>query len=136
MSVQAIMSIHDKRSASAASVASGEALYPASSEVSIVSMPAVADEHRLADIQRAVEICIDFARDTNQFGSSGSTSIVTSLNGGKAAIRVELIATNVVTGDIGIMITGSVRNKGSRNITEEAHKQLLDWMNENGRLAT
>lgn len=135
MGVQATMKIGDKVDALAVSILSGEATYPGTDEVRIITILAAADEHRLADIQRAVMLCIDYARDNNIYTSSGSIAIVTNLNSGKAGVRREGIATNVVTGDVGLMVGGTVRNKGGRNITDDAHKQLLDWMNEQNRLA-
>lgn len=134
MPLQATMTIGDKTTAVAATIVSGGATYPNPNQVRIVSILPAADQHRFADIHRAVKNCLDYARDNNLFVTSGSIAIVSNLDGGKSSIRQESIAANIVTGDVGIMVLGSVRNRGSINITENAHIQLLNWMNENDRL--
>ena len=134
MGKQATMTIGDKIGSTASTIATGGATYPGVNQVRIVTLVAVADEHRLADIQRTVKVLIDAARDNNVFRGSGSKAYTTTLNGGKEGIIAKAISADVVDGDIALMIVGTVSNKGNRNITEEAHIQLLDWMNETDNL--
>ncbi len=135
MGVQAIMTIGDKKGSVVNTVATAAAVFPSTFEVSIVSILPTADLHRLADIQRAVKLCIDYARDNNLYGGGSQLYVVTTLNGGKAAIRSNNVANEVVTNDVGIMLNTFEIAKGSRNIMDNAHRQLLDWMNEQDRLA-
>jgi len=134
MGVQATMIIGDKKASAAATVASGAATFPITNQVSVVSILPAADSHRLADIERAVEICIDYMRDNNLYGGASPLYVVTTLDGGRNTVRTNNVATEVVTNDVGIMINNFERAKGSRNIIDNAHKQLLDWMRENERL--
>ena len=134
MGVEASMTIGTKTSAVAAVVASGAAVFPAAGKVGIVSILPAADTGRIGEVQRAINHCIDYARDNNLFRSATSIAVVTTLNGGKVAVRTETLSTNVVTNDVGIMILGAVRDGGDTNIVENAHQQLLDFMNENDRL--
>ena len=134
MGVQATMTIGDKRGSAATVIASGGATYPGANQVRVVTILPTADLHRSVEIHSAIRACLDYARDNNLFVASGAMAVVTSLDGKKAAIRTVGIAANVVTGDVGIMIAGSVRNQGGINITDNAHKQLLDWMREEDRL--
>ncbi len=134
MGIQATMTIVDKETSIAATVASGAATFPFTDQISIVSILPTADLHRLADVQRAVEICIDYARDNNLYVGTSQIYVVTTLDGGRNAVRTNNVATEVVTNDVGIMINNFEIQKGSRNIMDNAHKQLLDWMNENDRL--
>ncbi len=135
MGVQATMLIGRKSAASAVVTASAAAGYPPANSVSIISLPTVAQAGQTADIYRAIMLVIDWVRDTRQFNSAGSSAFVTSLTGGKAGVLTRSIATDVVDGDFGLMVVGSVRNLGNRLDTETAHKQLLDWMREKGRLS-
>jgi len=134
MGVQAFQFIGDKKGRTYAVVASGAALYPNFGEVSIVSILPAPDLHRSGEVQRAIMYCLEYARDNDLYTSAGSISVVTSLDGGKSAVRTEAIAANVVTNDVGIMITGSTRNDGGTNITYEAHRQLIDGSREDERL--
>ncbi len=135
MGVQSTMTIGDKQGSAAVTVASGAATFPSTFQVRIVSILPAADLHRLADIQRAVQICIDYARDNNLYTGGASIYVVTTLSGGKVAIRTGAVASAVVTNDVGIMVNNFESAKGARNIMDNAHKQLLDWMNEQDRLA-
>lgn len=135
MGVQALMSFHNKRTVSIVTRASGTAIYPGFGVVSTVSILPAADLHRIGEVERCVMYCLEYARDNNIFVSSGSISIVTTLDGGKNGIVEIPIATNVITGHVGIMITGTVRDNGGTLITYEAHRQCLDAMREQGRLA-
>ena len=136
MGAQATMAIGDKAKAFAINLAEGGlGTFPAANQVSIISLPATADAHRLADIQRAVVICLDFARDNNLFISAVSVAVLTTLNGGKVAVRTEALASAAIIDDVGILIVGSVRDGGDTNIVDNAHKQLLQFMREEGRLA-
>ena len=134
MGVQATMTIGDKKGASFAVVASGGATYPAINQVSIVSILDGDDAERYADIERAHQICMDYAKENNLFNSAGSIAIVTTLDGGKEAVTTKNLAADVVTGDVGLMVVGSQRNKGYSNIQHEAYIQLIDAARENTRL--
>jgi len=134
MGVQAFQYIGDKKSRTYAVVASGAALYPNLGEVSIVSILPVPDLHRSGEVQRAVMYCLEYARDNDLYNSSTSISVVTTLDGGKSAVRTETVAANVVTNDVGIMIVGSTRSEGGTNINYEAHRQLIDGSREDERL--
>lgn len=136
MGVQAIRGVLDPKLTTAFTTpATTAAVFPGADECSVVTMLAAADTHRLGEIQRQVENCINFARDEDLFDSAGSVCVLVKLDEPKASIRTEALAASVVTGDVGIMIVGSERAKGSRNILENAHKQVLDFMNEQDRLA-
>ncbi len=136
MGVQASMTIEQKPKAVAINLGEpGLGTFPIAGDVSIISLPAILDEHRLADIQRAVVICLDFARDNNLFTSAVSVAVLTTLNGGKNTVRTETLASAAVTGDVGLLIVGTVRAVGDTHIVDGAHKQLLQFMREEGRLA-
>ena len=113
---------------------SGAAVYPGINQISVVTMLAAADTHRNLEIINLLKDCLDYIRDENVLTSAGSISIVTTLIAGKAGIRTESIAASVVTGDVGIMIIGSERIKGSRNYFFNAHDQIIDWLREQDRL--
>lgn len=136
MGVQCYMTIGDKKGSSAFPIASGGGAYPTTEEVGIISILPAADLHRLGEVQRTVMYCLEYARDNNIFISAGSIAIVTTLDAGKSGIREEGIIANVVTDEVGIMVVGSTRVDGGTLITYEAHRQLLDWMNENDRLVS
>jgi len=124
---QVTMKIGNKTSASKVGRPTGDPTYPPNGSVSIAVMPPSSDSGRAADIHRTVRILIDYVRDNKSFSSAGSMAFVTTLDGGKAAVREEPIATNVLPGEIALMVTGSVRALGNRMDTENAHRQLLDW---------
>ena len=85
MGVQAIRTITGKKEDTVLTTpATALAAFPAAGEVSVVTILAVADQHRLADAERAIRICLDYARDNNLYTSAVSVSVVTTLNGGKA----------------------------------------------------
>lgn len=136
MGVQAIRAVTGQKSSVVFTApATALAAFPAAGECSVVTMLGSGDVHRLGEIQRRIEDCINYARDNNLFTSAISIAVVVKLNESRPSIRVETLIANVVTGDVGIAIVGSERTKGSRNILENAHKQVLDWMNEENRLA-
>lgn len=137
MGVQAIRSVEGtKLSTIFTAPASGAAVFPGADQCSVVTMLAAADTHRLGETQRRIEDCINFARDNDLFKpGSADIAVVVKLNETRADIRTEGDPLNVVTGDVGIMMAGTEVSKGSRNILENAHKQVLDWMNEQDRLA-
>ncbi len=134
MGVQAFQFIDNKSSRTYSTVASGAAVYPNFSEVSIVSILPAPDLHRSGEVQRAIMYCLEYARDNNLYNLAGSISVVTTLDGGKNAVRTESIAANIVTGDVGIMIIGSTRNEGDTSFVYEAHRQLIDGSREDDRL--
>ncbi len=137
MGVQSTMTIGDKKAAIAVTQSPGGAFFPTTNNISIISLAIATDEHRLGEIHRAIGYCIDYARDNNLFSNTTLTdlAVITTLNGGKAAVRTELIAADVVLGEVGIMLGTAVRVRGATNITENAHRQLLDWAREAQRLA-
>ncbi len=131
MGVQAFMSIEAAPAFSIATIATGTANYPAAGSVSIVTILPAGDIHRYVEVFDVVRKLITYARDENIYVGAGSVAIVSSIDG---TIRVESIAANIVTGDIALMIVGSEKAKGSRNILDIAHRDLLNYMNENARL--
>lgn len=135
MGVEATMTIGDKANAIAVPVLSGAATFPQINEVRIVTMVGILDQYRLAEVQRAVIACIDFFRDGN-YGGFGASSmgIITSLANPKGSVRADPVANNIVDDDIGLMLAGSTISSGSTNIIENAHRQLLAFMNENQQL--
>jgi hypothetical protein len=136
MGVQAIRAIAGKKSSTVITTPlTAAAVFPAANECSIVTMLGAGDVHRIGEVQRRVRDCINYARDYDLFTSATSIAVVVKLDEAKAAIRTETLVANIVTGDVGIAIVGSERAKGSRNILENAHRQVLDWMNEQDRLA-
>ncbi len=134
MGVQATMTIGVKAGATAQTILTGAAGFPSFNEVSIIGIPVTADLGRLADIHRTIRLVIDYVRDNKLFFGNGSTGYLTSLDEGKAGIRNISIVTQAVDGDFGLMVNGAVKNLGNRLDTENAHRQLLDWMRENQRL--
>lgn len=134
MGVQATMTIGDKKGSVAVPVASGAATFPSTFQVRVVSILQASDSHRLADIQRAVVICIEYARDNNLYVGTSPMYVITTLDGGKSTIKFNNVASEIVTDNVGIMINNFEIQKGSRNIMDNAHQQLLDWMRENQRL--
>jgi hypothetical protein len=115
-------------------VASGAVTSPVPFSIAIVTMLEGADINRLEEIQDALIGCIEYARENALFVGSGTTSFITTLSGGKRATIVEGVASNIVTGQLGIMIHGTVRNQNKTGILETAYKQLIDFMREQGRL--
>jgi len=134
MGVQATMTIGQKAGATAQAISTGTASYPSFDEVRIIGIPATNDSGRLADIHRTIRLVIDYVRDNKLFIGAGAAGYLTSLDAGKAGIRSISIATEAVTNDFGIMVNGAVKGRGNRLDTENAHRQLLDWMRENQRL--
>lgn len=134
MGVQSTMTISEKISSVAATIATALFTFPAAGEVRIATVLPAADLHRLAEVQRCIMYCLEYARDNNLYTSAVSIAVVTTLGDGKSGVREETVVANVVTDDVGILIVGTVRDDGGNLINYEAHKQLLDWLNENNRL--
>ena len=137
MGVQIDTPVNNKKGSTATTVASGAASFPTGQVVSLISFPVTGDEYRAADIQRQIENCINYAFENEIMEGAPATAIavVTSLDGGKASIRTETTITNVITGDVGILISASVRSANEHLQIRDAYKQALDWANENDRLA-
>jgi hypothetical protein len=136
MGVRAIMGLGGKRVAQAAILTPpvSNAVYPGSYEVGIITVLPTTDYHRLAEVQRAILVCIHKIRDLNFMTPTGtSTTFVTSLNNPRGDFRL-LTAVGVIEGHVGLSVHWTVRQLGDINYVENLHKQLLDWMRENNRL--
>lgn len=127
MGIQATMPISGKKNATVATIISGGATYPPVGNVRIVSL---AEDHRAMETREGIIDCINYARDNDLHTSAGSVAIVVDING-RRQIQVVAIASNVVDGQVGIMLVGQERSKGKTMILDNAHRQLLDWVSEN-----
>ncbi len=137
MGVQAIRSLtplERKEDITITTPATALAVYPGANEISVVTMLPAADVERSLEINNTLQDVLNFIRDNNVLVGAGSVAVVTTLAGGRTAIRTEALAASVVTGDLGIMIVGSERAKGSRNYFFEAHIQIIDFLRELNRL--
>jgi len=133
MGIQATMFIGDKQGATSVATDTAAVVFPPLEAVSIAVILAPADNHRLLEVYNRVRKLLDYARDNNLFVGAGAIAIITSLSG---IYRTEAIASNVVTGDIAIMIQGAIKNRGYTNIIDAAHRQLLNAMREEGSLVS
>ena len=132
MGVQATMPIGAKISSTAVPVLSGAASFPSAGNVSIVTILAPADQHRLGEVQRRIRELVNYARDNRSLQTPANVAIVININAAKSAIREEALDASVVDGDIALLVSAGASD--STNILENAHLQLRDWMNENDRL--
>jgi len=135
MGFQAFLSIGQKIDATTTTVAPGAGAFPVSNEVSILSftddLPSIPDP---ADVVRTIGILRDYLLETDSLRSLPGTValiIVTTIEEGKAGIRLETLFTGLVAGDIAIAVDAPDRARGSRNTVNEAYKQLSDWILEN-----
>ncbi len=115
--------------------ASGLATNLATGEVSIITMLAAADTHRLLETQARVNELINFLRQGNFFLGSGIDAVVMiPIDGGKGNITIEAAVAAIVTGNIGVAVDLSFVGTGSKNWVTNSLRQTLDWMNEQDRL--
>jgi hypothetical protein len=135
MGVQSFMTPGNKAGATVNVFGTGFAAYPTGGEVSIIASAVAGQGHRRSDSERAIGICIDYARDNNLFRSAGSVVVYTALDGGKVGIVEEAVIANVPAEAYGIAIAGAVRDGGDTNIIENAHRQLIDVLRETDQLS-
>lgn len=134
MGIQADMVPGNKPSAVISAFIVGAANYPAPEQVSIIASPVAGQGHRRADAERAIDLCINYARDNNLFTTPGSLCVVTTLDGGKDAIAEISVISDVPAEAFGLAITGTVRGGGDTNIIENAHRQLIEVLRESDQL--
>jgi len=136
MGVQAIRTLVGKKSSVVFTTpATALAVMPAAGSVSVITMLAAADLHRLGEIQRSIINCINHLRDYNLNDVAATDLFVAvKLDEAKESIRSSATIAEFVTGDVGIAL--DVTQLVSQRIDiDNALYQVLDWMNEQSRLA-
>ena len=123
-----------KENVAITTVASGEVTSPAAGAVAIVSILEGADTQRFADIERSMTRCYEYLREKNLYGSAGALAIVMNINDAKSDIIERGIMNTIVTGDVGVLITGSPRERGRTLIVESAFRQIIEFVRQEGRL--
>jgi hypothetical protein len=137
MGVQAIraLSVTKATAPTITTPASAAAAFPAAGSVSVITMLGAGDLHRLGEIQRSIKNCINHLRDYNLNDDSASDLFVAvKLDEPKASIRSGTNIALIVTGDVGIALDVTQLQNQSISI-DAALQQVLDWMNEQDRLA-
>ena len=136
MGVQSILAINAlKTTATITTPATALAVFPAAGSISVITMLGAGDLHRLGEIQRQIENCINFARDNRLFEGAGADFFVAvKLNEPKASIRTGSLIAEVVTGDVAIAMDAA-QAVGARQFIESTFIQCLDDLNEQDRLA-
>lgn len=115
----------------------GEAVSPTTGHIAIYTDITAADAHRALEIQEKLRTLFNRAMEENyRRPSSGAIYWAVPIDGSKADIHVLGIISNLLPGEVAIGMSGNVRG-GSRGSTilNAAYKRVLEWMNENDRLA-
>jgi hypothetical protein len=124
-----------KENVAITTVASGEVTSPASgASIAIVSILEGADTQRFADIERSITRCYEYLREKNLYNSAGALAIVMNINDAKRDVIERGIMSNIVTGDVGVLITGTTRERGRTLIVESAFRQIIEFVRQEGRL--
>ena len=113
-------------------IASGSATAPALFSGAVFSILDAADHHRELEIANGQMKCYDFARELG-FDNAGTGAVAMNIHTG--VLRVVALFSELVTGDIGIMLNGNIKDEGPRNEIKSMLDQLTDYSRENRRLA-
>ncbi len=115
-------------------VVSGAPTLPGPNEITIVTMLAAADTHRLLEVQNRIIELINFLLEKDFLSPTAADQFIAmKIFESKAAIRPTAFA-GVVTGDIAISLDALIRAPGAKNWIYEAYLQTMDRMREIGRL--
>ncbi len=113
---------------------SGSVTFPPTDSIAVISLLEGNDVNRFADIERAMHDAYEFIRDNNRYGSPSGVAFVRNLDDAKRDVVERVISSSIVTGDVGVMLIGNIREGGNTTIVESAFRQLIDYAREQGRL--
>jgi hypothetical protein len=109
---------------------SGAPVAPAAGTLAVYFDLASADEHRAVEMANKLKTLIDRAREIN-YGKPTATAyyLRCPLNGSKSSIVLTTDATDIVTGDVAIGVSATVRSGKSGSILfDSCFQQIIDRM--------
>jgi len=112
-------------------VASGAVQFPPLFHGGIFAILDAGDHHRELEVINAQKKCYAYARDAG-FNTAGTSAVAMNLD--TKVIRFVAIATDIVTGDVGIMLNGNIKTRGPRTEIESMLSDLTDFSREQNRL--
>lgn len=109
---------------------SGAPVAPAAGTLAVYFDFATADEHRAVEMANKLKTLIDRARELNYSKPTAAAIYLRCpLNGSKADIEVTTLSTAIVTGDVAIGISATVRSGESGSILfDSCFQQIIDKM--------
>lgn len=125
-----------KHQAITSAVGSGAVTSPPSRGIAIVSMLDASNSHRENEVKNTLIDLINYVRENNLYQGNGLGIFKTTLEGGRNGIVQDDIASQIVTGEVAIMVNGVLMDLGENTtVIESRFKQLIDVARERGQLA-